>query len=67
MTDNQLKAFINEVEKRTDLKRKFESTHSYLFILADEEGFKITQNDAKCFINDMKPITTQYEKKICHP
>ena len=43
MKDNQLKAFINDVENRPDLKRKFESAHYDLFKLADGEGFNIIQ------------------------
>ena len=54
MKANQLKAFIDEIEQSSDLKQKLDSSQFDLIEVADEAGYKITKNDAKDFLAEIK-------------
>tara|TARA_Y100001968_G_C18873194_1_gene488194 strand:- start:44 stop:310 length:267 start_codon:yes stop_codon:yes gene_type:complete len=59
MKKNQLKAFINEVEKAPDLKQKLESGDMGFLQVANEAGFNITKKDAKGFLFEINRITNE--------
>ena len=57
MTKNQLKAFINEVDRTPDLRKEIASGNADLLKIASQAGYKITKKDAKGFFAEIKQIT----------
>ena len=59
MTDNQLKAFINEVEKTADLGKRLETSHLDLLQVSNQAGYTITDKDTKVLLAEIKHINQE--------
>ncbi len=59
MKDNQLKAFIHEIENTSELKEVLESGDSDFLNIAKQSGFTITNKEMSGFLSEMRHLTQE--------
>ncbi len=64
MKDNQLNALIDEVSHTSGLKQKIESSSSELVQLANQAGYKLTNNETKDFLSKLRQLTQEDETNM---